>query len=171
MHSDITFREDRIKLDINIHSRGKILQVGFILGILELWASKWDDVLLWFGEASRSPRGPGCCCLPVWFKILVYQGPLRYIPDSSIPYSSLFLSTAGNLGLGEGLEWQSAGEAHGQPPPRTDSQSGDCLGRIMGMPWDLHFPGLWVRGCSLLMQGWGGDVEGPLEFSGVLSFR
>lgn len=36
------------------------------------------------------------------------------------------------MGLGEGPEWQPAGEAHGQPPPRTDSQSGDCLGRSMG---------------------------------------
>ena len=36
------------------------------------------------------------------------------------------------MGLGEGPEWQPAGKAHGQPPPRTDSQSGDCLGRILG---------------------------------------
>lgn len=65
------------------------------------------------------------------------------------------LSTAGDLGLGEGLEWQSAGEAHGQSPPRTDSQSGDCLGRIMGMSWELHFPGLWLRGYSLVNAGLG----------------
>lgn len=44
-----------------------------------------------------------------------------------------FSFTAGDVGLGEGPEWQPAGEAHGQSPPRTDSQSGDCLGRIMGI--------------------------------------
>lgn len=44
-----------------------------------------------------------------------------------------FSSTAGDVGLREGPEWQPAREAHGQPPPRTDSQSGDCLGRIMGI--------------------------------------
>lgn len=40
--------------------------------------------------------------------------------------------TAGDVGLGEGPERQPAGEAHGQPPPGTDSQSGDCLGRLLG---------------------------------------
>ena len=71
-----------------------------------------------------------------------------YLPDSGaqfrsrfprfaqVPVLSLtlpFSFTAGDVGLGEGPEWQPAGEAHGQSPPRTDSQSGDCLGRIMGI--------------------------------------
>lgn len=45
----------------------------------------------------------------------------------------LFFFIAGNMGLRERTQWQLAREANGQPSARIDSQSGDCLGRILGI--------------------------------------
>lgn len=158
---------NRIKLDINICFRDKFSPVGFILGLcwaLEIqvsWRRTCNSVYhmsvlfrvlkwLWVSGNSRElllsylPNSGSQC--RSW-------GPKVCIGVSSIPHNLYFSFTVGDVGLREGLEWQLAREAHGQPPPRIDSQSGDCLGRIMGTFWELHHPGCWIRGCFLFHAG------------------
>lgn len=85
---------------------------------MALMSGKWIGLLSASLPDSRSQfrrRVPRCTQVPIL--------------SLTLPFSF----TVGDVGLRERSEWQPAREAHGQPPPRTDSQSGDCLGRIMGI--------------------------------------
>lgn len=98
------------------------------LYLSHLYSFQGCKMALGLWETSRA-----AAYVAVWLRSPLQQLIPKVCTGACLSLTFPFSFTAGDVGLGEGAKWKPAGEAHGQPPPRTDSQSGDCLGRILGI--------------------------------------
>lgn len=112
---------------------------------------------LWVSKKSS------CCCLSIWFKISVWEEPLRCLrgfhPLSSIPYSSVFPSQLATWDSEKGLNGSLQERPMGSRLQGLTLKVVTVLVGSWGHPGDFVLQVFESEAALWLMQGWGGDIK------------